>query len=99
MAEEDESKKKTIKRSDGEFVVALAKGGKSATVTDDKGFIVTIRYANGARPFEVRTPTNWGAWKSTMESAVDYAITLCVQARTYLKPGEFSQRLADYVNC
>ena len=49
--------KRTIKRDDGEFVVTLVEGGKSATVTDDKGYTVTIRYERGARPFNVRTPS------------------------------------------
>ena len=89
--------KRTIKRGDGEFVVALVEGGKSATVTDDKGFTVTIRYEQGAKPFNVRTPSGWGQWEPTMERAVNSAIKLCVEARTFLGPEEFSQRLADYV--
>ena len=89
--------KRTIKRADGEFVVALAEDGKSATVTDDKGFTVSIRYARGERPFDVRTPGGWGAWHTTMESAVNYAIKLCVQARTFLEADEFYERIADYV--
>ena len=47
---EEAGTKRTIKRADGEFVVALAEDGKSATVTDDKGFTVSIRYARGERP-------------------------------------------------
>ena len=89
--------KRTIKRGDGEFVVALAEDGKSATVTDDKDFTVTITYAKGQRPFNVRTPGGWGEWQPTMDKAVSYAIDLCVQARTYLEPDEFYQRLGDYV--
>ena len=89
--------KRTIKRDDGEFVVALAEDGKSATIIDDKGITVSIRYARGERPFDVRTPGGWGAWHSTMDSAVNYAIELCVQARTFLEPDEFYQRIADYV--
>ncbi len=89
--------KRTIKRDDGVFVVALAEDGKSATVTDDKDFTVSIHYARGERPFDVRTPSGWGAWHSTMEAAVNYAIELCVQARTFLEPDEFYQRMSDYV--
>ena len=89
--------KRTIKRADGEFVVALAEDGKSATVTDDKGFTVSVRYARGERPFNVRTTGGWGAWHSTMESAVNYAMKLCLQERTFLEPDEFYQRIADYV--
>ena len=89
--------KKTIKRDDGEFVIALVEDGKSAIVTDDKGFTVTIHYERGARPFNVRMPSGWGQWEATMESAVNSAIKLCVEARTFLEPNEFYQRLADYV--
>ena len=89
--------KRTIKQADGEFVVALAADGKSATVTDDKGFTVSISYDRGERPFNVRTPDGWGAWHSTMESAVNYAIELCVEARTFLEPEEFYQSMADYL--
>ena len=89
--------KRTIKRDDGEFVVTLVEGWKSATVTDDKGYTVTIRYERGARPFNVRTPSGWGQWEPTMEGAVNSAVKLCLEARTFLGPDEFSQRLADYV--
>ena len=94
---EESGTKRTIKHADGEFVVALAEDGKSANVTDDKGFTVSLRYASGERPFNVRTPGGWGAWHSTMESAVNYAVKLCVEARTFLEPDEFYQRMADYV--
>ena len=89
--------KRRIKRNDEEFVVALVEDGKSATVTDDKGFTVSIHYERGARPFNVRTPGGWGQWEATMDSAVNSAIKLCVEARTFLGPEEFYQRLADYV--
>ena len=89
--------KRSIKRGDEEFVVALTEDGKEATVTDEKGFTVRISYTRGARPFQVRTPNGWGDWRETMEGAVDYAISLCLEARTFLGPDEFSQRLEDYL--
>ena len=90
--------KRSIKRGDEEFVVALTEDGKGATVTDEKDFAVNISYTRGANPFQVRTPSGWGGWRGTMESAVNYAIDLCIEARTFLELDEFSQRLEDYVN-
>ena len=89
--------KRVIKRGDEEFVVALADDGKSATVTDEKGFTVTISYQRGQNPFQVRTPGGWGGWKRSMDDAVAYAVQLCVEARTFLEPNEFAERLAKYV--
>ena len=88
---------RTIERHGEEFVVALAGDGTSATVTDDKDFTVEISYTRGANPFEVRTPGGWGSWRKTMDDAVAYAAELCVEARTFLEPGEFAERLAKYV--
>ena len=89
--------KRVIKRSDEEFVVALADDGKRATVTDEKGFTVKISYQRGENPFEVRTPGNWGGWKRTLDDAIAYAAQLCVEARTFLEPDEFAEQLAKYV--
>ena len=69
---------RTVKRGDEGFEVAVSEDSKTATVTDKLGTIVSISYNSGN--LNVRSPNGWGAWKSSMPSAVDYAIDLGLEA-------------------
>ena len=60
---------RTIKRNGEEFVVEVSEDQKRATVTDQRGTQVTISYSSGN--LNVRLPNGWGAWKTSMESAVE----------------------------
>ena len=84
-----------IERDDEEFAVALADDKMSATVTDEKGTVVTIRYDSGN--FNVRLANGWGSWKSSMEIAVDYAVRLCFESRGQLTSNQAYREMLDYI--
>lgn len=84
-----------IKRRDEEFVVQVSEEEKKATVTDERGTIVTISYNSGN--FNVRLPNGWGAWKSTMKESVNYAVAVCFEARTQLAADQAYQEMVNYV--
>ena len=91
----DDSAHRVIKRNDEEFVVAVADGG-SATVTDEKGTVVSIKYNSGN--LEVRLPNGWGGWRSTVDAAVSYAVSLCFEYRSQFKDrGEAIEAIKEYV--
>ena len=50
----------------------------------------------GAGNFEVRLPNGWGGWRSTMGEAVDYAVTLCQEARRQLTADDVSRQMVIY---
>ena len=84
-----------IERDNEQFVVALRDDKMSATVTDEKGVVVTIRYNSGN--FEVRLPNRWGGWRSSMEAAVEYAVRLCFESRKQVTPDQAYEEMLDYV--
>ena len=84
-----------IERNDEEFVVEVSKDNKSATVTDERGTTVTIRYDSGN--FTVRLPNNWGYWVPSMEAAVEQAVKLCFESRKQLTADDAYQEMVDYV--
>ena len=84
-----------IKRQGEDFVVEVSEDAKRATVTDERGTTVTIIPNSGN--FNVRLPNGWGDWKATMEASVDYAIKLCVEARTQLAADQAYQDMVNYV--
>ena len=86
---------RTVKRGDEEFEVAVSEDSKTATVTDKLGTIASISYNSGH--LNVRLPNGWGAWKSSMPSAVDYAVDLCLEARGQLTSESAFQGMVDYV--
>ena len=86
---------RTIKRQDEEFTIAVSTDQKKATVTDERGTLVTITPNSGN--FNVRLPNGWGAWKPSMESSVDYAVQLCFEARKQLTAGEARREMVEYV--
>ena len=85
-----------IKRDNEEFVVALSEDKMSATVTDEKGVVVTIRYNSGN--FNVRLPNGWGSWVPSMERAVDRAVGLCFESRKQLTAEQAYEEMIDYVD-
>ena len=84
-----------IKRENEEFEVAVSEHSKDATVTDGLGTKVTISYNSGN--LNVRLPNGWGAWKSTMPAAVEYAVKLCRESRGQLTPESAFHEMVDYV--
>lgn len=84
-----------IERDGEQFVVALAEDKMRATVTDEKGVVVTISYNSGN--FNVRLPNGWGAWKSSMEAVVEYAVQLCFESRKQVTADEAYQEMLDYI--
>ena len=84
-----------IERDNEEFVVALSEDKMSATVTDEKGVVVTIRYNSGN--FDVRLPNRWGSWVPSMERAVDRAVGLCFESRKQLTADRAYEEMVDYV--
>lgn len=86
---------RTIKRDGEQFVVALSQDKMSATVTDEEGIAVTIRYSAGN--FEVRLPNGWGGWRQSMDASVDYAVRLSVESRNQLTAEQAYQEMFDYV--
>ena len=84
-----------IKRNGEQFVVAIANDERSATVTDFNGTQVTIKYDSGN--LNVRLPNGWGSWKPSMESAVNYAVKLCIESRGQLTSDEAYKQMADFV--
>ena len=84
-----------IKRQDEEFVVQVSEDEKRATVTDERGTVVTISPDSGN--FTVRLPNAWGDWRSTMEASVDYAVKLCFEERTQLAADQAYQEMVNYV--
>ena len=84
-----------IKRQDEEFVVQASENGKQATVTDEKGTVVTISYQSGH--FNVRLPNGWGGWHTTMELSVEEAVRLCLQVRTQVTEGDVAKEIAGYI--
>ena len=86
---------RTIKRGDEEFEVAVSEDSKKATVTDKLGTKVAISYDSGN--LNVRLPNGWGSWKSSMPSAVDYGVSLCLEARGQLTSESAFQDMVDYI--
>ena len=84
-----------IKRNDEEFVVKLSEDEKKATVTDERGTTVTIGYNSGN--LNVRLPNGWGSWEQSMESAVERAVRLCLEARGQLTAESAYKEMVDYV--
>ena len=84
-----------IKRENEEFEVAVSEHSKNATVTDELGTKVTISYNSGS--LNVRLPNGWGAWKSSMPEAVEYAVKLCRESRGQLTPESAFHEMVDYV--
>ena len=84
-----------IKRQDEEFVVKALENGKQATVTDEKGTVVTISYESGH--FNVRLPNGWGSWTATMEQSVERAVRLCIEARTQLTEDNVAEEIVGYI--
>ena len=84
-----------IERDGEQFVVALAEDKMKATVTDEKGVVVTISYSSGN--FNVRLPNNWGSWVPSMARAVDRAVGLCFESRQQVTTDEAYQEMLDYV--
>ena len=84
-----------IERDDEEFVVSLSEDKMSATVTDEKGVVVTIDYSSGN--FNVRLPNGWGSWVPSMERAVDRAVGLCFESRKQLTADQAYEEMIDYV--
>ena len=84
-----------IERGDEEFDVAVSEDSKKATVSDKLGTKVSISYDSGN--LNVRLPNGWGAWQSSMPSAVDYAVKLCLQSRGQLTPDSAFQEMVDYI--
>ena len=84
-----------FKRNGEHFVVAVSEDEKDATVTDEKGTIVTIRFGSGH--LRVRLPNGWGYSESSMEKAVERAAKLCVESRGQLTPEEAYKEMVDYV--
>ena len=84
-----------IERDGEQFVVALTDDKMRATVTDEKGTVVTISYGSGN--FNVRLPNGWGSWVPSMERAVDRAVGLCIESRKQLTADEVYQEILNYV--
>ena len=84
-----------VKRQDEEFVVQASENGKQATVTDEKGTVVTISYQSGH--FNVRLPNSWGSWHETMEQSVERAVDLCLQARTQVTENDVAKEIISYI--
>ena len=84
-----------IERNDEEFVVEVSKDNKRATVTDERGTTVTIRYDSGN--LNVRLPNGWGSWVPSMEAAVERAVKLCFESRKQLTADDAYQEMVDYV--
>ena len=84
-----------IERDGEQFVVALAEDKMRATVTDEKGIVVTISYSSGN--FNVRLPNGWGSWAPSIERAVDQAVGLCFESRKQVAADEAYQEMLDYV--
>ena len=86
---------RTIKRNGEEFVIKVSEDQKRASVTDQRGTQVTISYDSGN--FNVRLPNQWGAWKPSMESAVEQAVRLCIESRKQLTADQAYEEMVDYV--
>ena len=84
-----------IKRGDEEFEVAVSEDSKKGTVTDKLGTKVSISYDSGN--LNVRLPNGWGSWKSSIPSAVDYAVNLCLESRGQLTSDSAFQEMVDYI--
>ena len=84
-----------IERQGEEFVVQVSKDQTKAMVTGQHGVEVTIRPDSGN--FNVRLQNGWGGWQPTMDAAVEYAVTLYVEARSQLTADEALQEMIDYV--
>ena len=84
-----------IERDNEEFVVALSEDKMSATVADEKGVVVTIRFKSGN--FDVRLPNGWGYWLPTMERAVERAVRLCFESRKQLTADQAYHEMVEYV--
>lgn len=84
-----------IERDNEKFVVALSEDKMSATVTDEKGVVVTISYDSGN--FNVRLSNGWGSWMPTMERAVEQAVRLCFESRKQLTADQAYEEMLDYV--
>ena len=84
-----------IERDNEQFVVALSEDKMRATVTDDKGVVVTISYDSGN--FNARLPNGWGAWQPSMERAVEYAVRLCFESRKQVTADDAYKEMLDYV--
>jgi len=86
---------RTIKRNDEQFVVAIEDDQKQATVTDEHGVTVTIRYSSGN--LDVRLPNGWGYWVSSMDTAVERAVKLCFESRKQLTPEQAYEEMVEFV--
>lgn len=86
---------RTIKRNDEQFVVAIEDDQKQATVTDEHGVTVTIRYNSGN--LNVRLPNGWGSWVSSMDAAVERAVGLCFESRKQLTPEQAYEEMVEFV--
>ena len=84
-----------IERDNEEFLVALSEDKMRATVTDEKGVVVTISYGSGS--FNVRLPNGWGSWAPTMEEAVERAVRLCFESRKQLTADQAYQEMVEYL--
>ena len=91
--------RRIIKHKGEEFSLEWHKDSARATVEDAKEYQVEITYAAGLRPFEVRLTTGnrWGDWRGTVESAVDYAIELCIQARSFVDRERFAESIEEII--
>ena len=88
------------KKRDGEtFLIEIDEARKVTTVTDEKGTRVTIRIDRSGN-YDVRLPNGWGSWVTSVESAVDRAMSLCIEARSQPTEEEALKKMVQYVeNC
>ena len=84
-----------ITRDNKKFSIEILDDRKTATVTDQDGVVVTISYKSGN--FDVRLPNGWGDWKSSMASAVNYAVGLCAAAKEQLTADTAYKEMVEYV--
>ena len=84
-----------IERDNEQFEVALSEDKMRATITDEKGVVVTVSYASGN--FNVRLPNGWGSWVPSMERAVDRAVGLCFESRKQVTADQAYEEMLDYV--
>lgn len=84
-----------IKRQNEQFVVQVSEDQKTTTVKDERGTCVTITWNSGN--YNVRLPNGWGNWATTMDEAVERAISLCIEARSQRTADEAVEEMVAYV--
>ncbi len=84
-----------IEREGEEFVVEVSEDQKQTTVTDKQNTKVTIKPGSGN--FDVRLPNGWGAWKFSIDQAVEYAVRLCFESRKQLTADQAYGEMMNYL--